>query len=84
MSTTHNNAKLSNNFFRLSLFHNILIIAIVIYNSKTMILDFKKLTELEELCGNMGNEGWELVSVNYDWFMVSYTLFFKKNNLMLF
>ncbi len=28
----------------------------------------KKLTELEELCGNMGNEGWELVShvVNQD------------------
>ena len=41
----------------------------------------KKLTELEELCGNMGNEGWELVSVNYDWLTVSYTLFFRKKVL---
>tara|TARA_A200000159_G_C7313545_1_gene335720 strand:+ start:1473 stop:1637 length:165 start_codon:yes stop_codon:yes gene_type:complete len=40
-----------------------------------------KLTELEEICGNMGNKGWELVSVNYDWLTVSYTLFFRKKVL---
>jgi|GEM_PF-7030017 len=40
-----------------------------------------KLTELEELCGSMGNKGWELVSVNYDWLTISYTLFFRKKVL---
>ena len=52
------------------------------YEVKTVGGVFKlrstKLTELEELCGNMGVKGWELVSVNYDWVTVSYTLFFRK------
>ena len=56
------------------------------YEVKTVGGVFKlrstKFTELEELCGNMGVKGWELVSVNYDWFMVSYTLFFKKKVLV--
>ncbi len=55
------------------------------YEVKTVGGVFKlrsiKLTELEELCGDMGNKGWELVSVNYDWLTVSYTLFFKKKVL---
>ncbi|CAA0338763.1 hypothetical protein [Alteromonas macleodii] len=55
------------------------------YEVKTVGGVFKlrstKLTELEELCGNMGVKGWELVSVNYDWLMVSYTLFFRKKVL---
>ena len=34
--------------------------------------------ELQNLCEQMGSKGWELVSVNYDWFLVSYTLFFKR------
>lgn len=34
--------------------------------------------ELQSLCEQMGSKGWELVSVNYDWFLVSYTLFFKR------
>jgi hypothetical protein len=55
------------------------------YEVKTVGGVFKlrstKLTELEELCGDMGNKGCELVSVNYDWLTVSYTLFFKKKIL---
>ncbi|CAB9492581.1 MULTISPECIES: hypothetical protein [Alteromonas] len=55
------------------------------YEVKTVGGVFKlrstKLKELEELCGNMGNKGWELVSVNYDWLTVSYTLFFRKKVL---
>ncbi len=55
------------------------------YEVKTVGGVFKlrstKLTELEELCGNMGVKGWELVSVNYDWLTVSYTLFFRKKAL---
>ena len=55
------------------------------YEVKTVGGVFKlrstKLTELEELCGNMGVKGWELVSVNYDWLTVSYTLFFRKKVL---
>ena len=55
------------------------------YEVKTVGGVFKlrstKLIELEELCGNMGVKGWELVSVNYDWLMVSYTLFFRKKVL---
>ncbi len=55
------------------------------YEVKTVGGVFKlrstKFTELEELCGNMGNKGWELVSVNYDWLTVSYTLFFRKKVL---
>ncbi|QGX62061.1 hypothetical protein [Alteromonas mediterranea] len=55
------------------------------YEVKTVGGVFKlrstKLTELEELCVDMGNKDWELVSVNYDWLMVSYTLFFRKKVL---
>ena len=55
------------------------------YEVKTVGGVFKlrstKFTELEELCGNMGVKGWELVSVNYDWLTVSYTLFFRKKVL---
>ena len=55
------------------------------YEVKTVGGVFKlrstKLTELEELCGDMGNKSWELVSVNYDWLMVSFTLFFRKKVL---
>ena len=55
------------------------------YEVKTVGGVFKlrstKFTELEELCGNMGVKGWELVSVNYDWLTVRYTLFFRKKVL---
>ncbi|WP_199528973.1 MULTISPECIES: hypothetical protein [unclassified Pseudoalteromonas] len=34
--------------------------------------------ELEEVCVNFGKHGWELASVTFDWFLVSYKLFFKR------
>ncbi|MGB0833716.1 MAG: hypothetical protein ACPGR2_04290 [Psychrobium sp.] len=37
-----------------------------------------KETQIESLCAVNGEEGWELVSVTYDWFFVSYTLYFKR------
>jgi hypothetical protein len=37
-----------------------------------------KYREIQELCNKNGKEGWELVSVTYDWFIVQYILFFKK------
>ncbi len=54
------------------------------YEIKTVGGVFKlrstKIMELETLCGDMGSAGWELVAVNYDWLMVTYTLIFKKKN----
>ncbi len=55
------------------------------YEIKTVGGVFKlrstKIMELKELCSDMGSEGWELVSVSYDWFLVTYTLIFQKKNL---
>ena len=52
------------------------------YNIRTVSGLFKfrstKLVELQATCDEMGKNGWELVSVSYDWFFVSYTLFFKR------
>ena len=38
----------------------------------------RKLPEVKRICQELGGEGWELVSVNYDWFVVQYVLYFKR------
>ncbi len=38
----------------------------------------KKLPEVRRICDELGQQGWELVSVSYDWFVVQYVLFFKR------
>jgi hypothetical protein len=37
-----------------------------------------KFVRLQTRCTELGKQGWELVSVNYDWFTVTYTMFFKR------
>ena len=34
--------------------------------------------ELQELCQRLGDDGWDLVGVTYDWFVVTYVLFFRR------
>lgn len=40
-----------------------------------------KRREIQRICDTLGAQGWELVSVGYDWFAVEYTLFFKRPTL---
>jgi hypothetical protein len=40
-----------------------------------------KYRELHELCERMGESGWELVAVTYDWFVVTYVLFFRRRRV---
>ncbi len=37
-----------------------------------------KLVGVKKLCDDLGKEGWELVSVSYDWLVVQYVLYFKR------
>jgi len=37
-----------------------------------------KFARLQTRCTVLGKQGWELVSVNYDWLTVTYTMFFKR------
>ncbi len=37
-----------------------------------------KYRELQELCQRMGKNGWDLAAVTYDWFVVTYVLFFRR------
>ena len=52
------------------------------YKTETVRGIFKlratKLVEIQQKCDTLGGEGWELVSVSYDWFVVQYVLFFKR------
>ena len=52
------------------------------YRTETIRGIFKwrstKLVEIQHICDILGGEGWELVSVSYDWFVVQYVLFFKR------
>ena len=38
----------------------------------------KKLPEVRRICDELGQQGWELVSVSYDWFVVQYVRLFKR------
>jgi Domain of unknown function (DUF4177) len=38
----------------------------------------RKLPEVRRICNELGEQGWELVDVSYDWFVVQYVLFFKR------
>jgi hypothetical protein len=52
------------------------------YRTETVRGIFKlrstKLVEIQRTCDTLGREGWELVGVSYDWFVVQYVLFFKR------
>lgn len=37
-----------------------------------------KTAEVQRLCTDLGKDGWELVNVSYDWFVVQYVLYFKR------
>ena len=37
-----------------------------------------KLSEVRRICADSGQQGWELTSVSYDWFLVQYVLYFKR------
>ena len=37
-----------------------------------------KVRNIQNLCNKMGENGWKLDAMTYDWFFVSYTLVFKK------
>jgi len=37
-----------------------------------------KLLEIQKTCDQLGAQGWELVSVSYDWLLVQYVLYFKR------
>lgn len=37
-----------------------------------------KLPEVRRLCDELGQQGWELVGVSYDWFVVQYVMYFKR------
>ena len=37
-----------------------------------------KYQAVQVLCARRGRDGWELVDVSYDWFTVTYVLFFKR------
>jgi hypothetical protein len=37
-----------------------------------------KLPEVRRVCDELGQQGWELVSVSYDWLVVQYVLYFKR------
>ena len=37
-----------------------------------------KTKEIEKICSELGKEGWELSSIVYDSYLVSYQLFFKR------
>ena len=37
-----------------------------------------KHAEIQEVCDKAGRDGWELVSVTYDWLVVSHVLYFKR------
>ena len=37
-----------------------------------------KLVQVRKLCQDLGSDGWELVGVSYDWFLVQHVLYFKK------
>lgn len=38
----------------------------------------RKLSEVKRICDDLGAQGWELISVNYDWLIVQYVLYFKR------
>lgn len=38
----------------------------------------RKLSKVRRICKELGADGWELVSVSYDWFVVRYELYFKR------
>jgi hypothetical protein len=38
----------------------------------------RKLPEVRRICTEVGDEGWELVGISYDWFVVQYVLYFKR------
>ncbi len=37
-----------------------------------------KARNIQNLCNAKAGEGWELITMTYDWFFVSYTLIFKR------
>jgi hypothetical protein len=37
-----------------------------------------KLADVRRICDDLGNDGWELVGVSYDWFVVQHVLHFKR------
>lgn len=37
-----------------------------------------KYVELQATCDEFGKDGWELVTVSYDWLLVTYTMIFKR------
>jgi hypothetical protein len=37
-----------------------------------------KYRELQQLCQRMGEGGWDLVAVTYDWFVGAYVIFFRR------
>ena len=38
----------------------------------------RNFSELQELCSRLGQDGWELAAVTYDWLVVTYMLFFRR------
>lgn len=41
----------------------------------------RKRAEIQAACDELGKDGWELVSVSFDWFFSEYDLFFKKRDI---
>lgn len=37
-----------------------------------------KVREVQSLCDALGQQGWELIGVSYDWLVVQYVLYFKR------
>ncbi len=44
----------------------------------TFRLRSSKLAEVRRICDELGQQGWELISVSYDWLVVQYVLYFKR------
>ena len=42
----------------------------------------RKLPEVRKICNELGQQGWELVGISYDWFVVQYVLYFKRPKRM--